>query len=312
MTYPTGEQYEISHGDQVAVVTEVGSALRVYRVDGRDVLLGFDETEVISGGRGQQLIPWPNRIRDGRYEFGGKPQQLALTEPARHNASHGLARHVPWTLVEHTTSSLTQEVTVFPQPGWPGILRARLSVALTPDGLGVELIATNIGDTDVPFGYGAHPYLTVGQERVDEVSVTVPASDYLVVDDRMLPASVRPVSGTEYDLRASSPIGERVLDTAFTGVHRGEDGRWRVRLEQVTGGRTRFAELWADENFGWLQVYTGADRRDIGIAIEPMTCGPDAFNPGPTHEAMIVLTPGAAFTGRWGIRGGTQEPESAS
>ena len=81
MTNPTGEQYEISFGDQRAVVTEVGAALRVYSVADRDVVLGFGVDEVISGGGGQQLIPWPNRIRDGRYEFGGKQQQLALTEP---------------------------------------------------------------------------------------------------------------------------------------------------------------------------------------------------------------------------------------
>ncbi len=163
MTYPTGEQYEISHGRSGAVVTEVGSAIRVYRVGGRDVVLGSPVDQAITGGRGQKLIPWPNRIRDGRYTFGGRPQQLALTEPARHNASHGLARHVPWVLVEHSASSVTQSVTIYPQPGWPGILRASITVALADDGLTVTLVAANIGDSDVPFGYAAHPYLTVDE-----------------------------------------------------------------------------------------------------------------------------------------------------
>ena len=117
---PTGEQYEISSGAQRAVVTEVGAALRVYAVEDRDVLLGFGADQAIKGGRGQQLIPWPNRIRDGRYEFDGVRQQLALTEPARHNASHGLARHVPWVVTEHTTEAVTLAVTIYPQPGWPG------------------------------------------------------------------------------------------------------------------------------------------------------------------------------------------------
>lgn len=144
MTYPTGEQYEIKHGDQQAVVTELGSAVRVYRRGDRDIVLGSPVDRPISGGRGQQLIPWPNRIRDGRYPFGGTTQQLALSEPARHNASHGLARHVPWTLVEHADASVTQTVTIYPQPGWPGILRATLTVALTDDGLRVDLVATNL------------------------------------------------------------------------------------------------------------------------------------------------------------------------
>ena len=304
MTYPTGEQYEITHGDQQAVVTEVGSAIRVYRVGGRDVVLGSPVDQPISAGRGQQLIPWPNRIRDGRYSFGGRTQQLALTEPARHNASHGLARHVPWQLVEHTASSVTQSVTLYPQPGWPGILRASITVALADDGLTVTLVADNIGDGDVPFGYGAHPYLTAGQDRVDELTLTVPAAQYLAVDDRLLPASLEAVDGTDYDLRVPSLLGSRVLDTAFTAVETEDDGRWRVRLERgAAEGDDRFAELWAGEGFGWLQIYTGADQRDVGIAVEPMTCGPDAFNPGPTHDGMLVLPPGQEFRGQWGIRG---------
>ncbi len=299
MTYPTGEQYEISFEDQRAVVTEVGAALRVYAVADRDVVLGFGVDEVVKGGRGQQLLPWPNRIRDGRYEFGGSPQQLALTEPARHNASHGLVRHVVWTLIEQEESSVSQAVTIYPQPGWPGILRAHLSHTLTGDGLIVTVQATNIGATDVPFGYGAHPYLTAGQETVDELTLTVPADSYLTVDDRLLPNEVTTVAGTSYDLRRATPIGDRVLDTAFSALTVEEDDRWRVRMQH----EDRFAELWADATFRWIQLYTGADQRDVGLAVEPMTCGPDAFNPGPTHDGMLTLAPGEEFLAHWGIRG---------
>jgi aldose 1-epimerase len=299
VTYPTGEQYEITSGDQWAVVTEVGATLRGYRVGDQDVVLGSPVDEPVAGGRGQHLIPWPNRIRDGRYPFGGADQQLALTEPDRHNAIHGLTRHVPWTLVEHTASSVTQSVVVYPQPGWPGILQASLTTTLSDDGLVVEVTATNIGGTVVPFGYGVHPYLTAGESRVDDLTLTLPVSRYLAVDDRLLPISVEDVAGTEHDLRRPAPLGARVFDTAFTGVEPDDDGRWRVRLEHGD----RFAELWAEEQFGWLQLYTGADRRDIGLALEPMTCGPDAFNPGPTHDDVIELKPAEQFRGRWGVRG---------
>lgn len=151
----------------------------------------------------------------------------------------------------------------------------------------------------MPFGYGAHPYLTAGEDRTDDVMVTVPADQYLVVDERLLPASIAAVAGTDCDLRERSTLGPRVLDTAFTSVRREADGVWCVRLEHGD----RFAELWAGQGFDWLQIYTGADARDIGIAVEPMTCGPDAFNPGPTHDGMRVLRPGEEFRGAWGIRG---------
>ena len=65
----------------------------------------------------------------------------------------------------------------------------------------------------------------------------------------------------------------------------------------------RTAELWADETMDWMQVFTGGPYRDWSIAVEPMTCGPDAFNPGPTHDDMIVLGPGDTYTGRWGVSG---------
>src|SRR5215207_1388491 len=122
---PTGAQYQINSGDSSAVVTEMGATLRSLSVDGREVVKEFPAEASPSGGRGQQLLPWPNRIRDGRYEFDGKQQQLALTEPARHNASHGLARYVPWRLLDHQRDSVTLEVTIFPQPGWPGVLLAQ-------------------------------------------------------------------------------------------------------------------------------------------------------------------------------------------
>lgn len=298
VTYPTGEQYEIGSGDHRAVITEVGATLRTYRVSGRDVVRGFDDREVVHGGLGQQLLPWPNRIRDGRYPYDGVTQQLALTEPDRNNAIHGLVRHVPWTLVELGADRVVQRVRVFPQPGWPGTVEATIGHSVSEAGLLVEVAVTNLGDVAVPFGYAAHPYLTVGESTVDEVSVTLPAASYLEVDDRLLPIALHPVAGTSYDLRAGEPFGEVNLDTAFTDLA-SEGGTWAVRLELGE----RWAELWAEAKFGWLQVYTGADRRDVSIAVEPMTCGPDAFNPGVTHDDVIVLRPGDSFAGRWGIRG---------
>ena len=297
---PTGEQYEISSGNHRPVITEVGATLRSFSVDGRDVVRGFGVQDMISGGRGQNLIPWPNRIRDGRYTFNGATQQLALTEPARHNASHGLARYLPWVLIDKKADAVTNRVRIHPQPGWPGTLESTITHQLTQDGLMVTVEATNLGATELPFGYGAHPYLTVGESTVDEIALTVPAASYLEVDgDRLLPLKLSPVQGTAYDLRDGRVLGSMSLDTAMTDLARDSDGRWRVRL--VLGDR--YAELWGDETMRWTQVFTGGPKRDGSLAVEPMTCGPDAFNAGPTHDDMRVLTPGETFVGQWGISG---------
>lgn len=298
-TPPTGEQYEIISGTRRAVVTEVGATLRSFSVDGRDVVRGFGVEDQISGGRGQNLIPWPNRIRDGRYVFNGATQQLALTEPARHNASHGLARYVPWVLVDKQPDAVTNRVRIFPQQGWPGVLEATITHRVSDNGLTVTVNATNIGAAEVPFGYGAHPYLTVGESTVDDVAITVPAESYLEVDDRLLPIKISPVAGTAYDLRDGPVLGSVNLDTALTDLARDADGRWRVKL--VLGDR--YAEVWGDETMHWIQVFSGGPSRNSSIAVEPMTCGPDAFNAGPTHDGVRVLAPGQTFVREWGISG---------
>ena len=172
---PTGEQYEIVAGGHRAVITEVGATLRSYSRDGIDVVRGFAEEETVKGGRGQHLLPWPNRIRDGKYTFAGQAQQLWLSEPARHNASHGLVRYVPWVLTDRSSDSVTHRVRIYPQPGWSGWLEASVTHQVSSEGLTVTVSATNIGDRDVPFGYAAHPYLTVGEQTVDEVDLMVPA-----------------------------------------------------------------------------------------------------------------------------------------
>ena len=296
-TPPTGEQYEIVSGTRRAVVTEVGATLRSFSVDGRDVVRGFGVEDQISGGRGQNLIPWPNRIRDGRYVFNGATQQLALTEPARHNASHGLARYVPWVLVDKQADAVTNRVRIYPQQGWPGVLEATITHRVSENGLTVTVSATNIGAAEVPFGYGAHPYLTVGESTVDDVAITVPAESYLEVDDRLLPIKISPVAGTAYDLRGGPVLGSVNFDTALTDLARDADDRWRVKL--VLGDRS--AEVWGDETMRWIQVFSGGPSRNSSIAVEPMTCGPDAFNAGPTHDGMRVLAAGSSFQGEWGI-----------
>jgi aldose 1-epimerase len=208
-----------------------------------------------------------------------------------------LVRHTPWHVVEQDPDRLVQRVVVPQQPGWPGTLQATITHRVDENGLQVEVEATNIGERPVPYGYGAHPYFTVGEQRVDDVTLTIPADSYLAVDDRLLPIDVVPVDGTSYDWRQGRPLGATVLDTAFTGLARDADGRWQVTLSRAD----RTVGVWSDDSTSWVQVFTGGPYRTISIAVEPMTCGPDAFNPGPTRAQLIVLRPGESTQCRWGV-----------
>ena len=169
MTAPSGEQVEIALGDQQATVVEVGGGLRTYSVAGRELVDGYGIDEMSSSGRGQVLIPWPNRLEDGSYEFGGQTHQLPIDDVEERDAIHGLVRWVSWRPGEREPHRVVMEHLLHPRPGYPFSLALAIEYRLSEDGLGVTTTATNVGRVSCPFGSGAHPYLTLGTGTVDEI-----------------------------------------------------------------------------------------------------------------------------------------------
>ena len=297
---PSGEQFELVHADQRVVVVEVGGGLRTYSAAGRDLLDGYAPDAPSTSGRGQVLSPWPNRLEDGSYEFDGRRHQLALTEPERHNAIHGLVRWAPWMARERAADRVVMGHTIHHQPGYPFSLELSIEYSLTDAGLHVQTTATNIGRQACPYGCGAHPYLTLGTATVNPLLLRVPARTVLLSDERNLPAGSEPVAGTEYDFRRSRPVASTVLDNCFTDLERDADGLARVVLSDPEGGRE--LTLWVDESYPYLMVFTGDPLPDVNrrsLAVEPMTCPANAFRSG---TSLIRLEPGASFTSAWGIR----------
>ncbi|WP_370416385.1 gluconokinase, GntK/IdnK-type [Streptomyces fradiae] len=298
---PTGATWRLVRGEQSAVVVQLGGALREYVVNGRPLLDGFSAGSAITGGRGQLLVPWPNRVGDGRYRFDGRSLQLPLTEVEKSNAIHGLLRWTLWRLLARTEDSVLLGTTLCPQPGYPFLLDVRVEYRLGPDGLSTAVHATNTGTEPAPYGVGQHPYLTIGTDLVDSAVLTVPARYLLRTDDRGLPDGWEAVDGTPYDFRTARPIVELRLDTAFTGLDRSPDGRATVRLAHPSGRHG--VDLWLGEGTRWVQVYTGdtlpeAAERRRAVAVEPMSCPPDAFRSG---TDLTVLRPGATHVLRWGL-----------
>lgn len=300
---PSGRQYELRHGRQKVLLTEVGGALRDYLLDGRPLLDGYGPDEMCNGARGQSLIPWPNRIKGGSYGWEGSTLQLDLSEPDKGGAIHGLTRWRNWEVEEQREDTVSFTHTLHACQGWPWVLDCRLDYTLDDGGLGVRTTVTNRSQEPCPFGTGAHPYFSLGLPggAIDAGLVQVPGRTYLPVDERGIPTGHEVVDGTEYDLRELQQLGGRHIDVAYTDLVRGADGRARVRL--VRQDRSAAVELWVDGTYPYLEIFTGdtlpqADRRRTGLGVEPMTCAPDAFNSG---EGLIILQPGQSHSGQWGI-----------
>jgi len=296
----TGAQYEISAGDYTAVVTELGAGLRGLRYRGRPLLAGYEADEMPPAAAGQLLVPWPNRVDRGRYPFGGAELQLDLSEPAAGNAIHGLTRWARWVPVDGDPDRVLLRQALLGHAGYPFCLDIDAEYRLHPrTGLHVRVIALNHGSRRAPYGTGSHPYLTAGTPVIDECELTLPAARWQPADDRGIPQGPpEDVAGTRYDFRAGRRLDGARLDHAFTALDRGPDGRAWVRLDGPAGG----VRLWAGEGYRWLQVFTGdpldAAHRRRALAVEPMTCPPNAFVTG---TDLLVIEPGGQVEHSWGI-----------
>lgn len=297
---PSGTQWTIAFEDQTATVVEVGGGLRAYAAAGRDVIDGYADGEISPNGAGQTLAPWPNRLRDGQYTFDGHTYQMPLSEPATHNAIHGLVRWLPWKLVAQSDSEITVGVDLPAQPAYPWTVTLTNRYALAGGGLTVTHTAVNLAADPAPFGLGAHPYvMPPAPGGVDDVWLGVPARTRLLLDGRGLPIGAAKVAGSDFDYTTPKRIGPTVLDIAFGEVVRDESGMSAVTLSGPDGPATR---VWADAAFGWWQIYTAdttpGPRRRRSIAVEPMTCPPDALRSG---RDLVVLKPGEPWSASWGI-----------
>ena len=308
-TAVSGTQHLLRAGEYEACIASVGASLRALTFAGRDLVRPFGADEVRPAYRGVTLAPWPNRVVDGRYTFEGVAQRLALTEPERGHALHGLAAWLDYDAVDKGSDHVTLRTVIQAQTGYPWRVRIETRYALDATGLTQTVRATNESDANAPFGTGPHPYLVAGPGTVDEWTFELPADQVLqVTADRLSPTELRPVDADDperFDFRVARPIGDVEIDHAYTGLRRGEDGHAVVRVADATGAGVQMC--W-DAACGWVQVHTadlpaGQPGSRAGLAVEPMTCAPDAFNADryPFDTGLQVIAPGDTVEASWRI-----------
>lgn len=298
---PSGEQFRISAGSHRATIVEVGGGIREYSVDGRDVLDPYPLNSMCDGAHGAPLVPWPNRLADGAYSFDGNDYQVAITEPDKHNAIHGLLRWRNWQAIEHQPDRVLMATRLHPLKGYPFLLDVQIEYTVSKAGLTVATTATNRGETTCPYGSGQHPYLSPGAGTIDECDLQLSAESWIDTDNpRQLPTGTSATTGTPFDFSSAKRLGGQRLDTPFSDLVRDADKRAWVTLTATDGTR---AELWVDHTYELIELYTGDTlaprRKRRGLGAEPMTCPPNAFQSG---AGVHRLDPGMSVTTTWGAR----------
>ncbi|ASN50851.1 aldose 1-epimerase family protein [Sinomonas sp. R1AF57] len=296
----SGVSAALRAGDYAATVTGTAGALASLTYRGRDLVVPFAPGAPIPAFRGIVAAPWPNRLADGRYRAAGRDLAVPVTEPERGCALHGLALAREWDLVAHDGVTVAFALDLGPSEGYPFRLRLEVRYALSAGGLDWSVRAANVGEGRAPYGVCPHPYLVAGPSPLDSWELQVPGEAFLeVTPDRLLPLGTRTVEGHEFDFRESRTIGQTEIDHAFTRL-RFDQGVARAVVRDPSGSGVVME--W-DAGCPWVQVHT-ADRpapapSRLGVAVEPMTCPPNAFASG---TDLVWLAPGEEHKTGWRIR----------
>lgn len=296
----SGTDVRLVHHGYEAHIATVGASLRSLTHHGRELVRGFEAQQLRPVFTGAVLAPWPNRVIDAAYNWDGAQQRLAVTEPDRGHALHGLVLWADFAIEEQAADYVRLSTVISPQQGYPHRVRVEAEYAARERGLVTRVTAMLLSEEPAPFGWGSHSYLVAPGEKADEWTLTLPASTVQhVTDERLVPTGNAPVAGTAFDFRAGRKIGETFIDHAFTDVALDDAGLAHVDVTDAHGVGSRMS--WGSDG-PWVQIHTGdrpeAELHRTGLAVEPMSCAPGAFNSG---EDVIRLEPQRPLSASWVI-----------
>jgi aldose 1-epimerase len=227
------------------------------------------------------LVPYVNRIRDGRFTFRGREVRLAPNMPGDPSPLHGQGWLNPWKV--ERAEDRRAVLTFRHEAGeWPWAYEASQEFVLEERRLGIRLTCVNRSEEPMPCGLGQHPYFPCGPETVLDTRVT----NAWTIDEHVLPVEKVPADG-RFDLRRR-PVCSQDLDHGFDGwgglAWMGDPGwPYDLHLSSTAAG---FFQLYSPPGGGLF-------------VAEPVTHANAALN-APESEwpelGMRVLEPGAELS----------------
>jgi aldose 1-epimerase len=298
------EDITLVHDDLRLVVSPYGASIRGLSRGDKAIITHYSGAENKVGGQGDVLIPFPGRINHGAYTLDGRSYQMEINDKEGPNAIHGFLRTVVWDIARQSADTITFQTSIAPDDyeGYPFALKVQVRYGIGPDGFSSYFSIENTGATAAPVAAGFHPYFTVSDGTIDGDILQVPFKSRLEFNDELIPTGkVLPVAGTDFDFVAPRPIGGVAINTCYLDPIRDADGQLRVSLQSADGAKS--VTVWMDEHIDYVVLYSGdvlsEDHRRRSLAIEPMTCGSDAFNH--PEWGLVVLQPGQEYHGSWGV-----------
>lgn len=301
-------------------VAHLGAAILSWKIphagDVVDLLDGYQSPEELAQHKSARfaiMAPFANRIADARYRFEAEDFDLKPgAQGAEREIRHGFVRNEPFELVDcaggdaHASVTLrTQHIRPGRHPGYPFAIDLTVTVTFDGHGFTLEADGTNVGERVAPYFFGFHPYFRLGAAGIADWTLELPAASVVQTDARLIPlagdAAYASLDGCpELDFRRARPLGNTVIDSAYTRLPVDAAGQHHAVLRNPDNGLG--LEIWTER--GNLHAFTGdtvprAPR--TSVAIEPMECPTDAFNRDDCAKA-IRLEPGATRRFRCGVR----------
>ncbi len=300
------EQYEIKTADEeesISIIPGFGGLINDWKIRAKSgplaLLKNYKDHQELEkmidvNFQGPKLIPYPNRIENGHYSFEGQEYQLDQSKIGEPNSIHGFLCRLPMQVngqlceADHATLSLGHTYKGGVR-GYPFTFELELTYQLhAAEGLSILTRIKNTGDGLMPFGDGWHPYFSYGN-GINALELEFHALGKLETNDLGIPTG-KSVRYDHFDKLAT--IASTQLDDCF--VLKDDQIFLKYPEENLT---LAFWQEMGEGKYNYLQVYTPVDRQSI--AIEPMTCAPNAFNSG---EGLIEIPSEATIELRHGIR----------
>lgn len=239
------------------------------------------------------LIPYSNRIRDGRFTFENQHYQL---ENADKHSIHGALRNLPWRIVEQDAQRVVAEydTTIDGDVNWPWPIKATITYALTANELVSQISLRNLGETNMPAGMGWHPYFC---RIINGASPTLQMpvkSMYVDTNGDCLPVGEPVALSQELNFTEAKPLNPaQRIDHCFGGLNGTSTITWPdagITLHMHASDNCTHAVLYnPDEPFFALEPVTNANDA-FNLETQGIKAGVTSLAPGESMQAEMRLT----------------------